>query len=339
VNAAALAANALIGVGPPVPLQVAWARRGVDAATRARYVTQRTTMLIGAALGLSQGGNFMNTAQGRTVMEETGNVIALNPQGNFAANIVINLPGPPYANACNALIAIVNAMPPAKYTALQNAFLAVPAPLAPVPIQNPALQDDSAIIAAAFMPALDEIVMLEAMVNGSRYALDVNSPQDAHDEVRAVKAAFGTVGLAPRVLGIQEARLAAATGVLAPGGAAGATAPYAEAAAYKVAYSYGHNRNNHRHDYAVAFDGHPNQLAIDMYEARGWTERLNTDTEAHLSAQPYDGKNGWCALGWEDVPGYRGPLRSGAPPVGRPAFQRLVDACLDCGGDDGEYFG
>jgi hypothetical protein len=132
--------------------------------------------------------------------------------------------------------------------------------------------------------------------------------------VEAAAAEGVTVELAPVREGV-----GAAIAQLGASATVAADFPPITTASRKIAYSYGVKWNGHNAPFshchrAGRFDTGPaDPLAEMKYRSHGWTDRLNTSTNAAQGKQP--GVNGGhSALGWEVVGGgaaYEGPLRAG----------------------------
>jgi len=329
VQAATLAAAALAAFAAPAAADVTAARNGVESALRAGPLAEPIVTVLSAAIGVDVGGAIIQAARGRKLVVEMIEALrGLQPA--FNATLTAAIPGATYAALRASAQTAVAAIPGATYTALNQALNVIG------PVRVP-FGNVPALVAGAL--GVSVLAILEAQVNGARFMARPATVIAAHRETAAVLAGLGTANLVVHVLAVQESSRSAGLGAVA-GGPGGATAHYPEAAATKIAYAYGHSRVSGRHDYTQAYDGHPNQLAIDMYESRGWTHRLNANAEADDSRQPSTGKNGWCAVGWEDVPGeYRGPLRSGETGDGLPAWEREISACLTCGSDQDDFIG
>ncbi|MEX1364516.1 MAG: hypothetical protein AB1Z98_15425 [Nannocystaceae bacterium] len=91
----------------------------------------------------------------------------------------------------------------------------------------------------------------------------------------------------------------------------------------RIAYSYGVDNANQSHEYrsrVAGYAGHPHPVAVDEYEAHGWTDRRNASSRsAHAGFQgDLDTKHsaGHVALGWDDAndrPLAPGPVRHTCP--------------------------
>ncbi len=143
-------------------------------------------------------------------------------------------------------------------------------------------------------------------------ALSVRAPWGATTLQRVAREAaeLAMLSEAGRLSGIPVANIEAAVQAVEGGTVAAATAAAAVAggpAPGRIAYSYGILiGNGHCHPTSTMGNmGHPHPLALQIYEAHGWTMRRNTPLNANHGGLQSDGAGahlqGHISLGWDHV--------------------------------------